>query len=67
MLVQASQTHSIPLKVINLVGESAVPEIYQHKLVLCRTDQHIAWRGDVLPKDVGAFMQVFRGVGKVEA
>ena len=61
-LVQASQKHSMPLKVINLKGQSAVPEIYQHKLVICRTDQHIAWRGNALPKDIGAFIQTLRGV-----
>lgn len=26
-------------------------DLYSHRLVLSRSDQHVAWRGDVLPAD----------------
>jgi hypothetical protein len=34
---------------------------YDRRLVLVRTDQHVAWRGDALPEDVGAMLDVLRG------
>jgi hypothetical protein len=41
-------------------GEDA-PKVYQHKLVLIRTDQHVAWRGNVLPDDQYVFIDVLWG------
>ena len=40
---------------------------YDRKLVLVRTDQHIAWRGNVLPGDVDAMVEVLRGARVVRA
>jgi len=30
-------------------------------LLLCRSDQHIAWRGDALPGDVAPLIVALRG------
>ena len=43
----------LPLKVM-AVGSQ--PSAYDRKYVLARTDQHVAWRGDVLPDNVQEFV-----------
>lgn len=43
----------LPLKVM-AVGSH--PSAYDRKYVLARTDQHVAWRGDVLPDNVQEFV-----------
>ena len=40
-----------------------VPEAYRHKLVLCRADQHVVWRGDQLPARPAELVDVLRGAG----
>jgi hypothetical protein len=35
--------------------------LYPHKLVLSRPDQHVAWRGDVLPNDIAALIDRITG------
>jgi len=47
--------------VVDLEGE-VVPAAYRHKLVLCRDDQHVAWRGDRVPDDAQALVERMRGV-----
>ena len=37
----------MPLKLLDLDRIDA-PEAYRHKLVLVRSDQHVAWRGDTV-------------------
>jgi hypothetical protein len=59
-LVQAAQQRSVPLTVLDLAGLS-LPDAYRHKLVLCRQDQHVAWRGDQLPDDPAALVERLRG------
>ena len=34
---------------------------YRHTLVLCRADQHVAWRGDAAPADAPALIDLLRG------
>lgn len=50
----------MPLAVID-IGLGSAPAVYEHKLVLCREDQHVAWRGNSLPDDVSRFVDVLRG------
>lgn len=59
-LVQAAQQRSVPLTVLDLAGLS-LPDAYRHKLLLCRQDQHVAWRGDQLPDDPAALVERLRG------
>ena len=37
------------------------PAEYRHALVLCRADQHVAWRGDAVPADPAALIERLRG------
>lgn len=60
LLNTASQLF-VPVKVLEMEGQKNIPAQYQHKLVLCRTDQHIAWRGNELPKDLNQFINRLRG------
>ncbi len=60
-LVDAAQAQGIPMTLIDLSAEPKLPEAYQHKLVLCRTDQHVVWRGDALPQAMSEFTKLLRG------
>ncbi|MBO9649366.1 MAG: FAD-dependent oxidoreductase [Variovorax sp.] len=56
----AAASRGVPLRVLDLSGEK-VPEAYQHKLVLCRDDQHVAWRSNSAPEDAMALVDMLRG------
>jgi hypothetical protein len=43
------------------VDAKEIPRAYGHRLVLCRVDQHVAWRGDRVPADVDALVARLRG------
>ncbi|MFM8767328.1 MAG: monooxygenase, partial [Rubrivivax sp.] len=59
-LVQAAQQRGVPLTVLDLAG-LPLPDAYRHQLVLCRQDQHVAWRGDRLPHNPTDLVDQFRG------
>lgn len=59
-LLNAARQSRVPLKLLDLDRIDA-PEAYRHKLVLVRSDQHVAWRGDDLPRDVDALINLLRG------
>ncbi|MBB3181665.1 FAD-dependent oxidoreductase [Variovorax sp. Sphag1AA] len=56
----AAASRGVPLRVLDLSGEK-VPDAYQHKLVLCRDDQHVAWRSNSAPADAMALVDMLRG------
>jgi 2-polyprenyl-6-methoxyphenol hydroxylase-like FAD-dependent oxidoreductase len=58
--VHAAIARGIPLRVVEVSSEFAF-DLYQRRLVLVRPDQHIAWRGDLLPDDAGAVLDVVVG------
>ena len=60
-LQRAAQASGMPLVVLDLQAEPQVPPEYRHRLLLCRSDQHIAWRGDALPGDVAPLVAALRG------
>lgn len=60
-LVLAAQGRGVPLTVLDLAG-LPLPQAYRHQLVLCRQDQHVAWRGDRLPDQPAALVERLRGV-----
>lgn len=60
--VEAAARRGVPLQVVDIPHE-AVGDLYPHKLALVRPDQHIAWRGDVLPADPLALVDLIRGAG----
>ena len=60
-LVAAAHAKHMPLAVLDVQGQKAVPAAYQHKLVLCRADQHVVWRGNAVPTDAAALVERLRG------
>ncbi len=60
-LVEAAEARRMPLLVLDAVARDTLPEAYRHKLVLCRADQHVAWRGDHLPAQAAALVERLRG------
>lgn len=59
-LLAAANDAGVPLTLLEATGN--VPDAYRHGLVLCRADQHIAWRGNAAPPDVDALMARLRGI-----
>ncbi|MCZ0942905.1 MAG: FAD-dependent oxidoreductase [Gammaproteobacteria bacterium] len=55
---QAFEAVGLPLKVLSVDSQ---PDVYTTNYVLARTDQHIAWRGNVLPEIVDDFVGVCAG------
>jgi hypothetical protein len=60
-LVAAAARRGVPLAVLDVKSDEAAA-LYPEKLVLCRPDQHVAWRGDAVPDDAGALVDLIRGV-----
>jgi hypothetical protein len=49
-LVAAAAQRGVPMIVLDVDAEETA-SLYPSKLVLSRSDQHVAWRGDELPND----------------
>ena len=63
----AAEAARLPLTVLDISAEPQVPEVYAHALVLCRSDQHVAWRGQALPADCQALVAVLTGARRASA
>jgi FAD binding domain len=61
-LQRAAERRRLPLAVLDLDG-GAARGLYEHRLVLSRPDQHVAWRGDTSPTDALALIDHVRGAG----
>jgi 2-polyprenyl-6-methoxyphenol hydroxylase-like FAD-dependent oxidoreductase len=59
-LTTAAAIVAMPLTVLDL-SESELPEIIQHKLLLVRSDQHVAWRGNEPPPDPRKLVAILCG------
>jgi len=59
-LIQAAQARGLPLTVLDLKSSQSAG-LYRHAFVLSRPDQHIAWRGDCIPQDPLALIDLVRG------
>ena len=59
-LLDAARARGLPLTLLDVPRELAGP-VYRHRLLLSRPDQHVAWRGDVLPFDVEGLVDRLRG------
>ena len=55
----AARARGVPLTLLNLQRETLPPE-YRHRLMICRPDQHVAWRGDAEPADPLALVDRLR-------
>jgi 2-polyprenyl-6-methoxyphenol hydroxylase-like FAD-dependent oxidoreductase len=56
-LVEAAAVRGVPLAVLDVAPQAP----YRERLVLSRPDQHVAWRGDVLPRDPLQMIDRIRG------
>jgi hypothetical protein len=56
-----AKSHNVPMTFVDLAQQTHVPEAYQHKLILCRTDQHVVWRGNSLPDSLEELMALLKG------
>lgn len=65
-LLQAAEARRMPLTLLDLHGESLPPE-YRHALLICRPDQHIAWRGDCAPGDPLGLIDQLRAASPAQA
>ena len=59
-LQDAARDRGVPLVLVDLAG-SETPALLRHRLYICRSDQHIAWRGDEIPADSAALIEMLRG------
>ena len=59
-LSKAAGAAGVPLDMFH-VPDNAVREVYERDLVLVRPDGHVAWRGDALPDDAAALIDLVRG------
>ncbi len=59
-LVEAMRDGGVPLEIVDVpTGDSN--HLYDRKLLLVRTDQHVAWRGDVVPQRLQDLVDTLRG------
>lgn len=59
-LQEVARAQGLPIVVIDVDGEEP-PSAYAHKLVLCRSDQHVCWRGDTVPDPATSLVAKLRG------
>jgi 2-polyprenyl-6-methoxyphenol hydroxylase-like FAD-dependent oxidoreductase len=59
-LMAAASRAKVPLR-CETIAEPRAAEIYERAYVLVRPDGHIAWRGDSLPKDPDALVELVSG------
>jgi 2-polyprenyl-6-methoxyphenol hydroxylase-like FAD-dependent oxidoreductase len=62
-IVAAAAQRGFPLEVLDVRSREAW-ELYRHKLVLVRPDQHVAWRGDAEPADALNLVDLVRGAAR---
>jgi 2-polyprenyl-6-methoxyphenol hydroxylase-like FAD-dependent oxidoreductase len=61
-LAAAAAARRVPFALVDVSrAATAVPAAYRQALVLCRSDQHIAWRGDLAPAAPERLIDVLRG------
>ncbi|RTL64988.1 MAG: FAD-dependent oxidoreductase [Hyphomicrobiales bacterium] len=57
-LQAAAREAGLPLSLVDVPAGTGA---YDRKLILVRTDQHVAWRGDRLPDDTSRLVEQLRG------
>ena len=59
-LLAAAGKRGVPMVLVDVSAKDAAA-FYRHKLVLSRPDQHVAWRGDHVPANALALVDLIRG------
>jgi 2-polyprenyl-6-methoxyphenol hydroxylase-like FAD-dependent oxidoreductase len=62
-LERAAARAGLPLRVVTVDGDDPLRAAYTTRLLIARPDQHVGWRGDALPDDPGALVDLLRGAG----
>jgi hypothetical protein len=62
----AAAAVGMPLEIIDIPAGTA-PAEYKDALLICREDQHVAWRGDQVPADAAALIDLLRGAVAADA
>lgn len=60
-LVDAAAACGLPLQVIDIAHEPKARRLYDHKLVLVRPDDRVAWRSNIAPPDPVQIIAKVRG------
>jgi hypothetical protein len=60
-LSAAAARAGVPFTLLDIDAQAGAAAGYDHKLVLCRPDSHIAWRGQVMPADPMGLIDRLRG------
>lgn len=68
--VKAMRDAGVPIEIVDIDADGA-GECYERKLMVVRTDQHVAWRGDAIPDQPGKLVNLLTGrapapIAKVE-
>jgi hypothetical protein len=66
VLMRAARISGVPTDLLDIPALSA-PDVYRHRLLLARPDQHVAWRSDNIPADPEALVNAIRGAGTFQA
>jgi 2-polyprenyl-6-methoxyphenol hydroxylase-like FAD-dependent oxidoreductase len=59
-LLEAAELRCVPMRLLDLPRDAA-PGEYRHALVLCRADQHVAWRSNTVPSNPHSLVDRLRG------
>jgi len=59
-LQRAASEAGVPLELLDVEADE-IPSAYRHRLLLDRPDHHVAWRGDDVPADPAALVDLVRG------
>lgn len=62
----AAKTLGVPLKVLHLLDEEHVHQVWQRDAVLIRPDDHVAWRAALEPNDLDADYILGVAIGREE-
>jgi hypothetical protein len=65
-LLEAARSRGMPLALLD-VASSEARSLYKEALVLSRPDQHVAWRGNAVPDDPLALIDLVRGAAPSRA
>ncbi|MGH9043579.1 MAG: hypothetical protein ACRDVP_01855 [Acidimicrobiales bacterium] len=60
---QAASLRRMPLELLGVAGPD-VARAYDYGFVLSRPDLHVAWRGEQLPGDINALLDLISGFAK---
>ena len=59
-LLEAASERGVPLVLLDVQAQAAAG-LYNERLVVSRPDQHVAWRGDEVPNDPSALIDLITG------